>query len=113
MAAQLPIIDFGAFISPTSTPEEKKIVALELDKACREVGFFYLKNHGVPLEQFDAILNGAREFFENATVEERKEISIKKTDQGGDNARGWLEVRSKKGGSHEVRSCLIVCIPHR
>lgn len=103
MAATLPIIDFGPFISPESTPQERKKVALELDKACREVGFFYLKNHGVPIELFNAILERARVFFESATAEEKKEICLKKTDEGGDNARGWLAIKSDKGGWHEVR----------
>ncbi|KAH8881497.1 oxoglutarate 3-dioxygenase [Thozetella sp. PMI_491] len=101
-AATLPVIDFGPFLSPDATAEEKKKVALELDSACREVGFFYLKNHGVPAELIAAILGKAREFFDSSSMEERKEISLKTLDNGGDNARGWLEVFSPQKGSHQA-----------
>jgi len=100
--AALPVIDFGPFISETSTPEQKRATALEIDKACREVGFFYLKNHGVPLELMNEILGKARTFFENATSEEKSRISLRKKDEGGDNARGYLYVKNEKKGSHEV-----------
>lgn len=106
MAAALPVIDFGPFISPGATFQEKKTVALKLDKACREVGFFYLKNHGIPTEMMSAMLHVAREFFDSSTTEEKKEIALKRIDQGGDNARGWLEIYSPNKGSHEVRQNL-------
>lgn len=103
MAPALPIIDFGPFLDPEASFEEKKNVAFELDRACREVGFFYLRNHGVPLEMMNAMLDGAREFFETATPEEKERIALKKTADGGDNARGWLSVQKADAGSHEVR----------
>lgn len=102
MAAALPIIDFGPFLDPEASLEAKKNVALELDRACRDVGFFYLKNHGVPLELIKAMLDSAREFFEKATPEEKEKIALKKTAEGGDNARGWLRVKKQDAGSHEV-----------
>lgn len=98
----LPIIDFGPFLDPSSTEEIKKQTAKELDRACRDVGFFYLKNHGVPKEMIDAMLMAARFFFENATPDEKRRIAIKKTSEGGDNARGWLEVKKADAGSHEA-----------
>ena len=104
MAATLPIIDFGPFLDPSTSLEEKKKTASELDRACRDVGFFYIKNHGVPKDMIDAMLVAARHFFENATREERERIAIRKTSEGGDNARGWLEVIKADAGSHEVGS---------
>lgn len=104
MAPVIPIIDFGPYLDPETSEEAKKDVALTLDRACRDVGFFYLKNHGVPMELIRAMLDGAREFFEKATPEEKQRIAIKKTSKGGDNARGWLQVRKQDAGSHEVLS---------
>ncbi|KAK9780679.1 putative Oxoglutarate 3-dioxygenase [Seiridium cardinale] len=102
MASTLPIIDFGPFIDPDATWQERRNVAAALDKACREVGFFYLKNHGVPSELMNGILDGARTFFETASRDDKKKIALKRLEEGGDNARGWLEIRSEKGGSHEA-----------
>ncbi len=102
MAPVLPIIDFGPFLDPDASVEAKKNVAFELDRACRDVGFFYLKNHGVPMDLIQAMLDGAREFFETASPEEKQRIALKKTAEGGDNARGWLQVHKPDAGSHEV-----------
>jgi isopenicillin N synthase-like dioxygenase len=102
MASALPIIDFGPFLSASSTAGEKTKVALEIDKACREVGFFYLKNHGVPSNLIAEILGKSRDFFETATPEEKQRLALRKTDEGGDNARGWLRINNSEKGSHEV-----------
>ncbi|KAI1394638.1 oxoglutarate 3-dioxygenase [Hypoxylon fuscum] len=102
MAPVLPIIDFGPFLDPEASLEAKKNVAFELDRACRDVGFFYLKNHGVSLELMTAMLDSAREFFETASPEEKERIALRKTAEGGDNARGWLSVRKPDAGSHEA-----------
>jgi isopenicillin N synthase-like dioxygenase len=109
MADQLPIVDFGPFISPHASAQERMKVALEVDKACREVGFFYLKNHGVSTASMNNILTAAREFFETATVEEKESIAIKGSESGGDSARGWLRVSNPRKGSHEVRTIHIWC----
>ena len=43
---RIPVIDFSPMWS--SRPEERRTVAAELRRACCEVGFFYLRNHGIP-----------------------------------------------------------------
>ena len=104
MASALPIIDFAPFLSMDSTSDQKLATAREIDKACREVGFFYLKNHGVPRELVQGMLTKAREFFETAGPEEKTALAIKKNEEGGDNARGYLKITSEAKGSHEVSS---------
>ena len=42
----IPVIDFSPMLS--SKPEERRKIAPEIRKACMEVGFFDLKNHGFP-----------------------------------------------------------------
>jgi isopenicillin N synthase-like dioxygenase len=44
----IPIVDFGAFLS--GSEEAKEQIAKQLDDAFRDVGFVYLKNHGVSRE---------------------------------------------------------------
>ncbi|KUJ17103.1 Clavaminate synthase-like protein [Mollisia scopiformis] len=101
--AYVPIIDFSPFLDPSSTDENKKKTALEIDKACREIGFFYLSNHGVDEELRAAMLSRAKSFFENATEEEKKSISIKPAGtENGDDARGFQKVDGRGKGAHEV-----------
>ncbi|KEF57264.1 uncharacterized protein A1O9_05181 [Exophiala aquamarina CBS 119918] len=98
----LPVIDFGPFLDISSSLQQKHHVALEIDKACREVGFFYLKNHGVPSDLVADLLTKTREVFETSTPEEKECLAMKGSDEGGDSARGWLKVKNESG-SHEVR----------
>lgn len=45
-AVDIPVIDFSPFLN--DEPDGKQAVAQAIYRACREVGFMYLKNHGVP-----------------------------------------------------------------
>lgn len=42
----IPVIDFSPMLS--SKLEDRQQIAAQLRKTCTEVGFFYLKNHGIP-----------------------------------------------------------------
>ena len=45
---KIPVVDFAAWCDGDgSEEEERKRVAREIDDAFRDVGFVYLKNHGV------------------------------------------------------------------
>jgi len=46
MFTQIPLIDFDPFLNG------REEVALEIGDACRNVGFFYLSNHGVSQDLF-------------------------------------------------------------
>lgn len=79
----IPIIDFGPFLSGDAAA--KRRVAAALGKACREVGFFYLKNHGVDPALIDRTFAEAARFF--ALPPERKaEISVTRSK----NHRGYF-----------------------
>ena len=103
MKAALPVIDFAPFLSADASVEEKKNVARALDKACREIGFFYLKGHGIPSALMESMVEKAREFFETTSIEEREKIALKTIKEGGDNARGWLQIGGAGKAAHEVR----------
>lgn len=101
--ASLPVIDFSPFLDPKSSAKQKLCTALEIDTACREIGFFYLKNHGVPLWLLAEMLEKGRKFIETATPEEKKSLARKPAGiDDGDSARGYVKNDNIKRGAHEV-----------
>ncbi len=57
----VPIIDISALHGDDD--EAKSAVAAELDRACREIGFFQIENHGVSTDVIDAMYRTSKEFF--------------------------------------------------
>lgn len=70
----IPIIDLAPYFSDDT--EDKKAVAWEVHKASRETGFFYIKNHGIPVERMAQHLELARTFFD-LPAEEKNRVHIK------------------------------------
>jgi len=60
-ASAIPVIDIAAVFSGTSA--QRKELAWEVHKACRDTGFFYIANHHVPAELIDQQFAWARRFF--------------------------------------------------
>ena len=50
-------------------------IGAELGRACREVGFFYVRNHGIPDALLSGIFTSARAFFASPRAE-KDELSI-------------------------------------
>ncbi len=59
--SSIPVIDLGPSFSPAL--ESRKAVAAEIRAACRDTGFFYVSNHGVPEATIQATLETSRRFF--------------------------------------------------
>ena len=57
----VPVIDIAPFLAGETTAKAR--IARELDKVCREVGFFCISGHGVPDEQFAEIYDVSKTFF--------------------------------------------------
>lgn len=57
----IPIIDFASFRDGTS-PEATEI-GKQLVKACREVGFAYFRNTGIPQAEVDSMFEWSRKLF--------------------------------------------------
>ncbi|KAI6156063.1 hypothetical protein EDD17DRAFT_1764696 [Pisolithus thermaeus] len=55
----IPIIDIGH----ASTNEERAALAQQIKDACMNVGFFYIRNHGIPEETIDKVLSAMKAFF--------------------------------------------------
>ncbi|KAG8990447.1 hypothetical protein FRB94_000302 [Tulasnella sp. JGI-2019a] len=58
----IPVIDFGKFIS-SDDASAKKSTAKDVVDAFKEVGFVYLKNHGIPQSKIDTAFHQSAEFF--------------------------------------------------
>ncbi|KAK5308723.1 hypothetical protein LTR99_001699 [Exophiala xenobiotica] len=58
---ELPIIDLSDIESADET--KLRAVASKIYDACTKVGFFYIKNHGIPKESVAAIKKEAERYF--------------------------------------------------
>ena len=61
MRHEIPIVD----VTPFRHSDEKhcRVLAAEIGRACREIGFFYLTGHGIPAARLDAVFAAAARFF--------------------------------------------------
>jgi isopenicillin N synthase-like dioxygenase len=85
MTEALPIIDVGAFLEERASAAA---TAREIEKACREFGFFYATGHGVGGETVCALKEASARFF--ALPEASKmEIAIAR---GGRAWRGYFPI---------------------
>ena len=89
---EIPVIDLGPMWSEDEVG--KVLLAEQVSTACQEIGFFYVKNHGVP----DSIIADAQrvsgEFFKQS--EETKmliEVS------GSSSNRGYIPLFGEKNSS--------------
>jgi isopenicillin N synthase-like dioxygenase len=56
-------------------PAAVERIAKKIGSACRDVGFFYVRNHGIPGELVDGVFAASKSFFELPT-ETKGELSI-------------------------------------
>lgn len=66
-STNIPLIDFSQF---SASPQQREAFLSELRYAAREIGFFYLKNHGIDKTLLSDVQNASRQFF--ALPEEEK-----------------------------------------
>ncbi|CAF4122569.1 unnamed protein product [Rotaria sp. Silwood2] len=73
MFTDIPLIDFGPFLN--GTHEDRQRVSSEIGDACRNVGFFYLSNHGVSSSLIERVYEQAKRFF-SQSIEEKMKLYI-------------------------------------
>jgi isopenicillin N synthase-like dioxygenase len=58
---EIPVID----LSPASSPllSDRKLLAETVYEVCVRVGFFYVRNHGVPESVINDVFSAAKDFF--------------------------------------------------
>lgn len=71
---EIPIIDLSAAFSDDI--KERKKVAKEIFVACSQIGFFYIKNHGVDLNLIEQCQKYGLGFFQDLTHEQKMELSM-------------------------------------
>jgi isopenicillin N synthase-like dioxygenase len=81
----VPVIDLGPFL--TGSASERVGVATQAGAACESIGFFYVRNHGVPPELVQRAFAVARDFFA-LPVEAKREMAIDRSPCH----RGWFAV---------------------
>ncbi|KAJ5939042.1 hypothetical protein N7466_002176 [Penicillium verhagenii] len=64
----IPIIDLSHLNSPRI--QDRRELAQTIYDACTQVGFFYIKNHGIPVEMINGVHHAAERFF--ALTEDQK-----------------------------------------
>src|SRR5258708_26848698 len=92
---EIPIIDMGPVRA--GDPGADHRMAAELRHVTETVGFFYLKNHGVPQSLIKRMFVECKRFFSLPIEEKRKIPRV-------DNA-GYVELRETK--AHSVNSGLV------
>lgn len=91
MFTQIPLIDFDPFLN--GTDEDRRRVSLEIGDACRNVGFFYILNHGIPSSVLDRVYDQAKKFF-SQSIEEKMKMYIGSCPCG--NNRGYTPMYEEK-----------------
>jgi isopenicillin N synthase-like dioxygenase len=84
-----------ATMAPTSLPIlslTSPTLPTELYHACKDHGFFYLVDHGIPTTTLNSVLDLARSFFIDATPEQKAKVLRKGVEEGGDGARGYQRI---------------------
>ncbi|GAB3478271.1 isopenicillin N synthase family dioxygenase [Marinomonas epiphytica] len=71
----IPLIDLSKLVIDNEEIRQSEINAL--DKACREIGFFYLTNTGIPSELMASLMSQAKRFFDLPEAD-KKAIDITK-----------------------------------
>jgi isopenicillin N synthase-like dioxygenase len=82
---RLPVIDLGPFLAGDA--EARRDVALSIGAACRDIGFFYVVDHGVPADLRARAFAEAERFFA-LPLERKLEIDIERSACH----RGYFEV---------------------
>jgi isopenicillin N synthase-like dioxygenase len=77
-STSLPILSLISSTLPT-----------EIYHACKDHGFFYLTDHGIPVQTLDQVVDLARRFFIEASNESKHAIQRRNVKEGGDGAHGY------------------------
>lgn len=62
MLTDIPVIDFAPFLTDDALGQQT--VAQQIFSACHEVGFLYLKHHGISEPSIDQAFSQSRAFFD-------------------------------------------------
>ena len=69
---KIPIIDLGPLGGKGVTGVELNETILSIEHACKNVGFFYVKNHGIPSKHIKDVFASSKIFFDLSREEKMK-----------------------------------------
>ena len=95
----LPVIDVAPLVAAVASHEvtsDEATVATEIDRACRDRGFFLVTGHGIAPTVFDDLDSAARAFFALDDAE-KAEIAMA---TGGRAWRGWFPLGGELTSGH-------------
>lgn len=92
---EVPLVDFAPFL--TGDADARLAVANEIARACEEIGFFYLKGHGVPDAITQDIFSAATAFFARPRAERAQSAATPAW------YRGWIGAPEANGFSRNTR----------
>ncbi len=87
----IPVIDIGGLLDRGIASADGDEAARQIGDACRDVGFFYIQNHGIPSDHREAVFSEAKRFFE-LPINQKMEIHLKRSKQN----RGYIPVGGEK-----------------
>ncbi|KDQ49234.1 hypothetical protein JAAARDRAFT_43023 [Jaapia argillacea MUCL 33604] len=79
---RIPIIDLAQV--STHNPDIIRVLAKQVRDACMNVGFFYVKNHGIPEGTIHSALSASKDFF-SLPLESKLELDMRKNNFKGYN----------------------------
>ena len=82
----IPVIDLAAAL--TGDPAARLAAGREMDRTCREIGFFTITGHGVPIPVMDKLRERARAFFALPLPEKLRAVAPDPTTTRGYRALG-------------------------
>lgn len=91
--SEIPVIDIRALGDERRSPRRRE-VAERLARACEDVGFFYVRGHGVPGGLVDAVFDAAHRFFRQPT---EAKMRIRATRE---HYRGYLAMLARTYGQN-------------
>ncbi len=96
-AQSIPVIDIDAAFE--GSLDARKQIAWEIHKACRETGFFYIKNHRVPAAMIEGQFAWAKKFFD-LPLADKMAIDMKKSRTNA----GYEPMGAQKLDSQDAKS---------
>ena len=92
-AGEIPVIDVAALA--THDPAAILAVGRRMREASETVGFFYVKNHGVPQDKIDRAFTTSKAFFQ-APFDKKNEVKVNEIHRGFIGIGGAKMVGEKK-----------------
>lgn len=92
---EIPVVDFAPFLAGDAAA--RQAVADEIAWACRVIGFFYLKGHGVPQSLLADTFGATRDFFRRPAAEKAEALATPEW------YRGWVPAPDNKSFTRNTR----------